>query len=57
MATVRIFIPDGQKPTQEQIKEIKEAAKRPIVYDDDCPKLSDEQLKRFRRVKPKKARA
>ena len=34
----------GQKPTPEQIKEIREAAKRPIVFDEDCPPMTDEQL-------------
>ena len=50
MATVRIFIPDGQSPTDEQIKNIREAAAKPILYDDDCPKLTQEQLKKFKRV-------
>lgn len=36
--------------TEEELKEIKEAAKRPIVYDEDCPKLTKEQLSHFRRV-------
>ena len=26
----------GQKPTKEQIREIQEAAKRPITFDEDC---------------------
>ncbi len=37
------MIRPGQKPTAEQIKELEEAAKRPIVSDDDCPELSMEQ--------------
>jgi len=40
---VRTLIRPGQKPTEEQIKELEEAAKRPIVPDDDCPELSMEQ--------------
>ena len=43
-------ITENQKPTPEQIQRIKEAAKRPVVYDDDCPEISDEQLSRFRKV-------
>lgn len=30
----------GQKPTEEQIREIQEAAKRPITFDEDCEELS-----------------
>ena len=40
---VRTMIRPGQKPTEEQIKELEEAAKRPIVLDEDCPELSMEQ--------------
>ena len=32
--------------------EIREAAKRPIVFDDDCPEMTEEQLKQFKRVHP-----
>ena len=30
--------------TEEQRKKIKEAAKRPVVFDEDCPELTDKQL-------------
>ena len=36
--------------TEEQRKKIKEAAKRPVVFDEDCLELTDEQLSEFRRV-------
>lgn len=36
--------------TEEQRKKIKEAAKRPVVFDEDCPELTDEQLSELRRV-------
>ncbi|MBR7000432.1 MAG: hypothetical protein IKI01_07450 [Lachnospiraceae bacterium] len=39
----------GQKPTEEQIREIEEAKKHPIVYDEDCPPLSDEMIEKIRR--------
>jgi uncharacterized protein (DUF4415 family) len=39
-STVRV----GQKPTKEQLKQIRELAKRPIHYSDDCPKSSPEAL-------------
>lgn len=40
--------------TAEELKELEEATKRPIVYDEDCPKLTKEQLKQFKRVTPHK---
>ncbi|MCM1330068.1 MAG: BrnA antitoxin family protein [Ruminococcus sp.] len=36
--------------TEEQLKELEEAEKSPIVYDEDCPELTDEQLRQFRRI-------
>jgi len=38
----------GDKPTEEQIKEIEEAKKYPIVFDDDCPELSPAMIKAFK---------
>ena len=46
--TRTFFIEKGQKPTEEQIQEIKEVAKRPIVFDEDCPELSPAMEKAFR---------
>jgi uncharacterized protein (DUF4415 family) len=37
----------GQKPTKEQLRQIREIAKRPIHYTDDCPKSSPEALAEF----------
>ena len=54
---VRYSITRNQKPTAEQIREIREAAKRPIVYDEDCPPMTEEQLKQFRRVDPRTGHA
>ena len=49
---IRRVIYEGQKPTPEQIEEIRKlkAENRPIVYDDEFPELTDEELKQFRRV-------
>ena len=38
-------VKEGQKPTPEQIEEVREAAKRPIVFDEDCPELSPKMMK------------
>ena len=43
MAIVRKTVQTGQKPTKEQKKELREAAKRPIVLDEDSPKVTLEQ--------------
>ena len=40
-----------EKPLSEKEQEkIRKAAKRPVVYDEDCPELTDEQLSQFRKV-------
>ncbi len=40
----------GDKPTPEQIHEIHEACKWPIVYDEDSPKLTSEMVEGFRQA-------
>jgi len=46
-----VLLKVGQKPSREEMKriraELKEAAKRPIVYTDDCPKSTPKALKEF----------
>jgi len=50
MAIKRYTIDLDAELTPEQIKELEEAAKMPIVFDEDCPELTDEQLAQFRRI-------
>ena len=50
---VSYSITKDQKPTPEQIARIREAAARPIVFDEDCPEMTDEQLTQFKRVHPR----
>jgi hypothetical protein len=38
----------GSGLTPEQRAEIREAEKHPIVFDEDCPELTDEQLAEFK---------
>ena len=38
----------GQKPTEEQLREVAEAKKRPIVFDEDSPELSPAMCKAIR---------
>lgn len=47
MGMITVTVKDGQKPTKEQIKEIKAAARAPIVYTPDCPETSPEGLAEF----------
>jgi uncharacterized protein (DUF4415 family) len=42
-STVRV----GEKPPKEVIKRLKQAARRPINYTEDCPKSTPEALKEF----------
>lgn len=42
----------GAKPTPEQIAMIEAAKKLPVVYDEDCPEMTEEQLRQFKRVNP-----
>ena len=44
------ILKSGQAPTAEQIEEVRRAAARPVIPDDDCPEFTDEQLKQFHRV-------
>lgn len=48
--TASIQIYKGQEPTKEQRQEIREAAKRAPVYDEDAPELSLEQMRRYRKA-------
>lgn len=38
----------GQKPTKEQLKQVEEAASKPITFDEDCPELSPALFKAFK---------
>jgi hypothetical protein len=40
----------GSGLTPEQLAEIRETEKHPIVFDEDCPELTDEQLAEFQTV-------
>lgn len=41
-------IETGQKPTEAQLKEVEETAKKPVPFDDDCPELSEAMVKAFK---------
>ena len=46
--TKTFIIDNGQKPTEEQLREVEEARKSPIVFDEDCEELSPAMMKAFR---------
>lgn len=50
MATRKMTVTVGQKPTAEQRQRIREAMKKPIVYDEDSPELTEEQYEAFARA-------
>lgn len=56
MAIRKMIVKEGQKPTEEQKKRIREAMKRPIVYDDDSPELTEEQYEEIRKQSMSKER-
>jgi len=43
-----LIIESGQKPTEEQLKEVEEAKKSPIIFDEDCRELSPAMIKAFK---------
>lgn len=46
--TKTFTIDKGQKPTDEQLQEVMEAKKLPIVFDEDSPELSPAMYKAFK---------
>ena len=46
--TKTFIIESGQKPTEEQLREIEEAQNSLIVFDEDCEELSPAMMKAFK---------
>lgn len=46
--TKTLIINKGQKPTSEQLREVEEAKKFPIEFDEDCKELSPTMIKAFK---------
>ncbi len=46
--TKTFIIESGQKPTEEQLREIEEAQNSLIVFDEDCEELSPAMVKAFK---------
>ena len=47
---VRTVIRKGQKPTEDQIREIEEASQKPVIPDEDTPELTLEQYAEMARL-------
>ena len=54
MAIVTYILRKGQPLTEEELAELRALKNRPIVFDEDCPELTDEQPKKFKRVNPRR---
>ena len=50
MAIKKYTLEEERKLTEKQIRMIREAVNQPVVFDEDNPELTDEQLAGFRRV-------
>ncbi len=48
------IIYEGQKPTPEQIARIQALKNRPIVFDEEFPELTEEEMRQFKRVNPRR---
>lgn len=46
--TRTLIIESGQRPTVEQLNEVEEAKKHPIIFDEDCEELSPAMMKAFK---------
>ena len=44
----KVILDRNQQPTEEQIRQIEEAAAKPIVFDEDSPELTPAMEKAFR---------
>jgi len=51
---VKTTIYPGQKPTPAQIRRLRRAAKKPIVFDEDAPEYTMEELEEMRLAAIKK---
>ncbi|MBE6097872.1 MAG: hypothetical protein E7198_08760 [Schwartzia succinivorans] len=47
MAIHKMTVYPGQEIPKDVKEEVRSAAKRPIIFDDDTPELTDEQLAQF----------
>lgn len=46
--TKTFTIKSGQRPTEDQLREVAEAKKNPVVFDEDSPPMSQAMYKAFK---------
>ena len=51
---IHTVVTPGQKPGRAQIREIGEAAERPVAPDDECPELTGEQYEEMAAIRRKR---
>ena len=49
---IKYTLDPHQPLTPEQIQRLDALKDRPIVFDEDCPEMTDEQLSQFKPVNP-----
>ena len=52
MAIVRMMIKKTDKPSDEQMRAVREETEKPIVFDEESPEMTPEMLAKFKRVNP-----
>lgn len=52
----RIIISESKPLTAEQLKEVEEAKKQPVTFDEDCQELSPAMIKAFKRATANRSR-
>ena len=52
MAMVTSELKAGDAPSEEVIARVREGARYPVTFDEDCHELTDEELGEFRPVNP-----
>ena len=57
MAMVTYILHKDEPLTEEEREEIRALKNRPIVFDEDCPELTKEQLRQFKRINPRRKKA
>ena len=57
MATVTYILREDEPLTKEEREEIRALKNRPIVFDEDCPELTEEQLRQFKRINLRRKKA
>ena len=55
--TTTLYIREGQQPPASVIAEVERNAHEPIVFDEDCPELTDEQYVEFASIAEKQREA